>query len=77
MKKDKKVELSLKKQDVVDSELTLTDIIIELLRLETPKYSIGSLLKKQGATRTRIELAEHYLSLESAKLKQKSSKGKE
>jgi hypothetical protein len=74
MRKDVKVELALKRQEVVDSKLTLTDKIIELLRLETPKYSVVTLLKKEGATISRINLAEHYLHLQGTQTQEESKK---
>jgi len=72
IKKDKKKELALERQKVVDSKITLTDKIIELLRLETPKYSVETLLKKEGATISRINLAEHYLHLQGTQTKEES-----
>ena len=46
--------------EIIKSPIPVDDKIIELLRLKVPKYKIQALLKEEGATKSRVELQEHW-----------------
>lgn len=66
-KKLVKVEQAKVINKILTSNLTVNDKIKELLRREVAKYKIESLLKKEGVTKSKVELMEHYLLSEQAK----------
>lgn len=77
VKKSEKLEQAIKIDKILDSKLTVNDKIKALLKIKVPKYKVESLLKEEGATRTRVDVMEHYLlSEESKELGLTSSKKK-
>jgi len=60
LKKSKKIAFAKRINDVVSSKADIDDKMLELFKLEVPKYRIFPLLKSEGATNTRIELMEHF-----------------
>ncbi len=66
-KKLLKIEQANLINKVLSSKLTANDKIKELLKKGVPKYKIESLLKKEGVTKSKVELMEHYLLTEQAK----------
>ena len=67
LKKSKKIVMANKINEIMGLDLTVNDKVKELLRIEVPKYKVESLLKKQGVTKTTVELMEHYLLTEQSK----------
>jgi hypothetical protein len=67
VKKIAKIEQTNRINRILASNLTVNDKIKELLRIEVPKYKVESLLKDEGATRTRVELMDHYILTEESK----------
>ncbi len=65
-KKIAKLEKTAKINEILTSALTRNDKIKELLRMKVAKYKVESLLKKEGATKSGVELMEHYVLSEEA-----------
>lgn len=72
-----KLKLARKMNEIVKSVLPVDDKIIELLRLKVPKYKIQALLKEEGATKSRVELQEHWYLIDLAEKLEKLKKEKE
>lgn len=60
VKKSQKIEQAMKVKAIVSSKADLDDKMFELFKLDLPKYRIQALLKEEGATKSRVELMEHY-----------------
>ena len=74
-KKSQKMEQTIRINEILTSKLTVNDKIKELLRVKVPKYKVESLLKSEGATRSRVELMEHYILSEELDTLKLTSKG--
>lgn len=77
VKETEKLQLAKKMNEIVKSGMPVDDKIIDLLKLKVPKYKIQALLKEEGATKSRVELQEHWYLIELAEKLEKLKNEKE